>query len=145
MNLFVYGTLKRGFPNHLPLMYGVEYLGEGLSSNRYPLLIAGEWNSPVLIEEPGNGYQVQGEIYRVTEERLMEIDEFEGTHHPHGYYRKTIPVIPEFGLDKHSNMFFADTYFKKPPEIMHVSAGPLRLFPIQNQYIPRSQRNRVQK
>ena len=145
MHLFIYGTLKKGFANHDTVMKGTEYLGAGVSLNRFPLLIAGQWNSPVLMEEPGSGFQVQGELYRVAEEKLAEIDQFEGTDSPHGYYRKAISVIPNYPIDGGCVGILAYTYFKQPSGLMHVTAGPLRLFPPDNQYIPRSQRNTFPK
>jgi gamma-glutamylaminecyclotransferase len=52
--VFVFGTLKRGFPNHEG-MAGLTCLGHYRTVQAYPLVIAGQWFSPVMMPEPGGG------------------------------------------------------------------------------------------
>jgi gamma-glutamylaminecyclotransferase len=140
MLLFVYGTLKKGFPNHAGLMDKAEHLGTGTSLECYPLLVAGRWHSPVLKEEVGVGYQVSGELYSVDADTLTQIDTFEGTDRKDGYYRKAIIVVADHKRASRSDQVKADTYFKQPSAIKLVSEGPLRCFPNQNQYVPQTHR-----
>ncbi|XP_062862047.1 gamma-glutamylaminecyclotransferase B-like [Trichomycterus rosablanca] len=81
MHIFVYGTLKQGQPNHyrmLDAMNGkAEFLGRALTIDKYPLVIAGEYNIPFLLNLPGEGQRVQGEIYRVNDKMLKFLDWFE--------------------------------------------------------------------
>lgn len=89
-DVFVYGTLKRGQPNHKILLdrtHGrATFRGRGHTAEPYPLVIAGEHNIPWLLNLPGRGRRVAGEIYRVDEQMLRFLDEFEGCP---GMYQRT--------------------------------------------------------
>lgn len=110
--LFVYGTLKRGFPNH------AEYLGVEpvrapvLTVKRYPLLITGPSYVPCLMNAPGRGRRVVGELYEVDGETLARLDELEEVGRPWGYYRATIEVA---GSEAGAVPIEAATYFKDDP------------------------------
>ena len=56
VNIFVYGTLKTGEPNHYwfeeaSVSHGasVELVGAGVTQERLPLIIATEFNIPMLL------------------------------------------------------------------------------------------------
>ena len=66
IRVFIYGTLKRDFVNFHKIMGDATFLSVVTTQIRYPLIIAGKWNSPMLIEEPGFGYQVNGELFEVS-------------------------------------------------------------------------------
>lgn len=55
--VFVYGTLKKGQPNEyfMNIMENVEYLGVVETCTKYPLIIGGEWNLPMLLDLEGKG------------------------------------------------------------------------------------------
>ncbi|XP_019609767.1 gamma-glutamylaminecyclotransferase isoform X1 [Rhinolophus sinicus] len=80
-HVFVYGTLKRGQPNHKVLLDNTNgcatFQGQGHTVEPYPLVIAGEHNIPHLLNLPGQGHCVVGEIYTVDERMLRFLDEFE--------------------------------------------------------------------
>ncbi|XP_047410170.1 gamma-glutamylaminecyclotransferase [Sciurus carolinensis] len=92
--VFVYGTLKRGQPNHKVLLDSANgsaaFRGQGRTAEPFPLVIAGEHNIPWLLHLPGRGHHVAGEIYRVDEQMLRFLDDFEGC--PHMYQRTAVPV-----------------------------------------------------
>ncbi|XP_010602907.1 gamma-glutamylaminecyclotransferase [Fukomys damarensis] len=92
--VFVYGTLKRGQPNHQVLLDRVHGLaafqGRGHTAEPYPLVIAGEHNIPWLLHLPGRGRRVAGEIYTVDEQMLRFLDDFEGC--PDMYQRRAVQV-----------------------------------------------------
>ena len=71
-NVFIYGTLKRGYSNHDDKIKPEIYLGEYRTKECYPLVIANEWFAPVLLLEEGVGYQVSGELYCVDDKKLAE-------------------------------------------------------------------------
>ena len=77
MNLFVFGTLKKGFPLHAPMLDGGLYIGNFRTVLPYPMLIAGPWFAPMMLPEPGTGHRVRGELYRVEEAHLRRIDAVE--------------------------------------------------------------------
>ncbi len=67
--VFVYGTLKRGEPNHEEWLVkegkgNAEFVCEGQTVTKYPLVIASRHNIPFLMDIPGVGRQIRGEIYR---------------------------------------------------------------------------------
>ena len=57
--VFVYGTLKKGFPNHSLFQNKsigkALFMGEAKLSDRYPLVIAGTYNTPFLLPVKGQG------------------------------------------------------------------------------------------
>lgn len=92
--IFVYGTLKRGQPNHYRMFDSsngkAELLATACTTQKYPLVIATQHNIPFLLNIPGNGHRVQGEIYKVDEQMLKFLDDFEGV--PTMYQRTPIMV-----------------------------------------------------
>jgi gamma-glutamylaminecyclotransferase len=58
--VFVYGTLKRGEPNHhwiADTSKGFSrFIGIGKTVKKYPLIIATKFNIPFLLDSPGQGH-----------------------------------------------------------------------------------------
>lgn len=79
--VFVYGTLKRGQPNHYWLTNDVnglaEYVCEGVTNDSFPLVIGTRFNIPFLINLPKNGHCIVGEIYNVDDDMLNNLDKLE--------------------------------------------------------------------
>ena len=71
--VFVFGTLKRGFPLHDEGLRGATYLGA------------------YRTVEPGRGRRVRGELYEVSEDALAALDALESLHKP-GNDRVTVEV-----------------------------------------------------
>jgi gamma-glutamylaminecyclotransferase len=67
-NVFVYGTLKRGQPNHNLLQdenKGIKvFCGLGKSVNRFPMVISSRYNIPYVLDAAGKGNNILGEIYQ---------------------------------------------------------------------------------
>lgn len=80
--VFVYGTLKKDQPNYYRLFDASngksEFLGTAITVDKFPLVIAGVYNVPYLLNIPGTGNRVHGEIYKVDEQMLKFLDDFEG-------------------------------------------------------------------
>ncbi|XP_015609380.1 putative gamma-glutamylcyclotransferase CG2811 isoform X2 [Cephus cinctus] len=105
--VFVYGTLKRGEPNH-GLIQNAEFgyakfLGIGRTIKKYPLVIATKYNIPFLLKKPGIGNQILGEIYDVDTKMLTKLDELE--EHPSFYVRTEDDVLlsPESEIKSGNN------------------------------------------
>jgi gamma-glutamylaminecyclotransferase len=133
--LFIYGTLKRGFHNFDAARTGAIRDGFFHTIERYPLHITGPWGAPVLINEPGQGHQVYGEIHDVTVEQLLWFDEFEGCHLSHGYDRIKIHVA-----DGSNGLVTVDVYMKPRARIEAVRGEPLDVYPRDADYILPSER-----
>jgi gamma-glutamylaminecyclotransferase len=85
VNVFVYGTLKRGHCNHVYIADGI-FVGEAVTADRFALHVQGlprvDRDNPVS--------PIHGELYRVSTMMLTEIDRLEG--HPHCYRRSRVSV-----------------------------------------------------
>ncbi|XP_050960811.1 gamma-glutamylaminecyclotransferase B isoform X1 [Labeo rohita] len=80
--VFMYGTLKKGQPNYFRIEDAAngqaEFLARARTVEKYPLVIGSEYNIPFLLNVPGTGQRVYGEIYRVDQKMQKFLDKFEG-------------------------------------------------------------------
>jgi len=72
--LFVYGTLKRGKKNHYALM-NAHYLNESCTSLDYLLVDLGHY--PGMVEKQQDGFSIQGELFKIPYDLLVELDKIE--------------------------------------------------------------------
>ncbi|KAM0935448.1 putative gamma-glutamylcyclotransferase [Dioscorea sansibarensis] len=96
--IFTYGTLKRGFFNHalmqdLILAGDAIYLGHAVTATPLPL-VCGPYSVPFLLNLPGAGDRVRGELYSISPGALIRLDELEGTLRGH-YERLPISIREE--------------------------------------------------
>ncbi|MBW6424847.1 gamma-glutamylcyclotransferase [Rhizobium sp. XQZ8] len=96
MKVFIYGTLKRGFPLFEKGLCDTRYLGDVETVERYPMYIAGSFYGPMMLDRPGVGLQVRGELFEIEEERLQTLDELEAVGEE-GSFRSTVEVTPVGG------------------------------------------------
>jgi gamma-glutamylaminecyclotransferase len=96
MKVFIYGTLKRGFPFFDKGLEGAEYLGEVETVEPYPLYVAGSIYGPMMLDRPGEGLHVRGELFEIDEARLHVLDELEAVGQK-GSFRSTIRIAPVGG------------------------------------------------
>lgn len=95
--IFTYGTLKRGFSNH-ELLQDLMRTGDAVfkgtytTVEKYPL-VCGPYRVPFLLNMPGSGHRVSGEMYAVSAWGLARVDELEGTSRGH-YERLPVQLIP---------------------------------------------------
>jgi len=79
--VFVYGTLKRGEPNFSVLSTAKngfsQFLSEAETTTKFPLVVGTRYNIPFLLDRPGVGNFVKGEIFTVDEKMLEELDKLE--------------------------------------------------------------------
>ena len=120
--VFVFGTLKAGFPN-FAVNRGRRVGGVFRTLDRLPLLLVGERHVPWLIDSPGEGERVAGEVYEVDAAALAAMDELEGVGKPDGYHRATIRVRAEDDGTELS----VQIYMKRPDQLVRteVRQGPL--------------------
>lgn len=89
--VFVYGTLKSGFALHRRALGEVARTCHCRTVERFPMFVAGPWFAPMMMNEPGCGLQVHGELYEVDDTRLAAIDALELVGKP-GNFRVLIQV-----------------------------------------------------
>jgi gamma-glutamylaminecyclotransferase len=138
--IFVYGTLKRGYPNAHVGMPRATFIGEYRTMERYPLVIGGRWFSPYLINEPGEGFRVTGEAYLVDDAVLAELDELESVHLPDGYRRFEIAIEPMKAAVQELGK--AWTYLRERRHIDGIHDGPMETYPLDAGYVPAKERGR---
>lgn len=105
--VFVYGTLRKGGGNHERLLKGAQFVGDAKTKENYIMLASG---IPFVSEEAGPS-QIVGEVYDVTDEELVRLDQLE-SYYPEDlekswYKRQVITVI----LDKDQSETQAGIYF----------------------------------
>lgn len=120
--MFVYGTLKRGGEYEwVMLKAGGRYLGRAQLTTPYPLILD---RYPCLLDEPGKGFKVTGEVYQVEQSSgWQHLDWLEG--HPQEYLRRKEPVLLENGCAT-----LAWTYFYLFRDRLGAALIPVKEFPI---------------
>ncbi|XP_057774075.1 putative gamma-glutamylcyclotransferase At3g02910 [Salvia miltiorrhiza] len=93
--IFTYGTLKQGFSNHALLQEmmasgDAAFVGAARTLQRLPL-VCGPYRVPFLLNLPGRGHRVSGELYAVSPAALARMDELEGIGRGH-YERLPIEI-----------------------------------------------------
>lgn len=84
----VYGTLKKGYSNYQRYLRTSNHIASGVTANKYPLVVKG---LPYLIEREGKGYNVEVDIFSVSNDTLRDLDSLEG--HPNFYERKQTEIL----------------------------------------------------
>jgi len=122
--VFAYGTLKEGFPN-FRINKGHRVPGEFRTVQRFPLYLVGARRTPWLVNSPGEGEQVLGQVFEVDDAALLRMDRLERVHAPDGYRRLTIEVANrgEPGVVP----FAVFAYVKQPEQLVEetICSGPL--------------------
>ncbi|EOA14095.1 hypothetical protein CARUB_v10027235mg [Capsella rubella] len=108
--VFVYGTLKRNHANHFLLEDLISkndavFIGQRTTRLNHPL-VTGLYGIPYLINKPGSGQKIRGELYSVSKLGLARLDELEGIKVKH-YERLAIEVIEE----ESNGVVLAEAYF----------------------------------
>ncbi|KAJ3683764.1 hypothetical protein LUZ60_013991 [Juncus effusus] len=111
--LFVYGTLKLGFPNHhllsdLFLSGDAAPLSSATTVLPYPLLL-GPFSVPFLLPLPSvpNSHLISGELISVSPHALSILDSFEGVSIGN-YERDRVSVRGENGEEIQAEAYFAN-------------------------------------
>jgi gamma-glutamylaminecyclotransferase len=120
--VFVFGTLKAGFPN-FGVNRGRRVGGVFRTVDRLPLWLVGDRHVPWLIDAPGEGEHIAGEVYEVDAAALAAMDELEGVGRPDGYHRATIRVR----ADGDGAEWPVQIYMKRPDQLVRAEMrqGPL--------------------
>lgn len=115
--IFVYGTLKEGFPN-FALNPGRRMPGTFRTCQPFPLYVVqlpAEDRAPWLVNQPGQGAQVSGQIFEVDDATLQSMDRFEEVGVPTGYARLALELEP---ADQPGGVLRAHAYMKAPHQLV---------------------------
>jgi gamma-glutamylcyclotransferase (GGCT)/AIG2-like uncharacterized protein YtfP len=104
-NVFVYGSLKRGFINH-SLLQGQQFIAVARTQPRYKLYTLTSY--PAMVEAAAGGRSIEGEIWAVDSACLARLDILEDT--AHGMYAR-VPIAllpPHFALPVEGYLYLFD-------------------------------------
>ena len=120
--VFVFGTLKEGFPN-FATNRGTRLQGSFTTVDRFPFYLVGDRHSPWLVNAPGQGSSVVGQIFEVDDEALAAMDKLERIAEVDGYRRIELTVRAV----ESSAVISVYAYLKQPKhfEPSQVRLGPL--------------------
>lgn len=129
--VFVYGTLKEGFAN-FGINRGERVPGRYVTELALPMYILGAQQVPWLVNRPGEGEPVRGELYRVDDAVLADMDRLEQIDEAGWYRRETIRVraLDAHGAAGTGPLIEAFVYFGDAARVSRetVHAGPLPEF-----------------
>ena len=114
MLIFVYGTLKEGFPN-FAVNRGVRVAGEFRTLLALPLMLVSERHTPCLVWQPGQGFRITGQLFDADAAALAPMDELEGLGQAGGYERRSLLVVP--AADDRGSPIEAQVYVKQPAQL----------------------------
>ncbi len=96
--LFVYGSLKEGFPN-FHVNRGTRVGGHWRTAEPHPLHLHRN-RLPCLLPLPGQGLHVRGQLFAVGPAELAAMDALERVGEPGGYARVPLEVVAEDGGER---------------------------------------------
>ena len=111
--LFVYGTLRTGLPNG-NFMDKYTLVSKATTVEKFPMVIASPFNIPFVLNKPGTGFYIRGEVYDV-ESDITALDKFENV--PMVYSRKAIQVILDSGAEESAFIYILENY---RPELLNL-------------------------
>ncbi len=135
--IFVYGTLKEGFAN-FGINGGKRVPGEYETALRFPLYVIGQHYVPWLVEEPGVGHHVSGQVYEVGRNELSRMDELERISEPGWYSRAPILVLRRDAASREEleTQVYFGSRSRLESDVVHV--GPLEEFTLEHDEMYRS-------
>lgn len=130
-HVFVYGTLKEGFAN-FGINAGRRVPGAFRTVQRYPLYIIGKLFLPWLVNQPGTGEQVLGQVFQVSEQVLRDMDVLEQIDEE-GWYSRLEIQVEEIGAQNQPPLRVF-VYFGASERVAReqVHAGPLTEFNVEH-------------
>ncbi|MEZ5704700.1 MAG: gamma-glutamylcyclotransferase family protein [Burkholderiaceae bacterium] len=113
--VFVYGTLKEGFPN-FHLNPGRRVPGTFRTRQPFPFYVVQlpiEDRAPWLVNNPGEGVPVVGQVFEVDAATLEAMDAFEEVGLPTGYVRVELELLPAGDSGTGADAVRAHVYMKE--------------------------------
>jgi gamma-glutamylaminecyclotransferase len=128
--LFVYGSLKEGFPN-FHVNKGRRRPGDFQTVDALPLYLF-RGRLPCLLPQPGKGLKVRGQLFEVDATALGAMDVLERVGEAGGYARQRIQVAQ--AGDEPAQAIEAEVYMQSPELLDQPGAhvGPLAEYTAKN-------------
>jgi len=106
VNLFVYGSLKKGFDNH-GILSKATYISKARTVRKFAMYEAKNKEYPYLIKNQALNH-IYGELFKIRRKDLLQkIDIFEGS--PDYYTRDSININTRSGNKRAFTYFYVDT------------------------------------
>jgi gamma-glutamylaminecyclotransferase len=133
--IFVYGTLKQGFCN-FDVNAGRRLAGDFETVDRWPLYVIGALGLPWLVDTPGEGHCVVGQLFDVEPADLVRMDALERVTQP-GWYTRTPLSVRAPGT--HGAEIRAEVYFGCASRLAtdEIHLGPLAEYALDHQRLYR--------
>jgi gamma-glutamylaminecyclotransferase len=128
--LFVYGSLKQGFPN-AHVNQGRRVAGTYQTVQPHPFYLL-NGRLPCLFPQPGHGLQVRGQLFEVGERELALMDALERVDEPGGYRRVVIAVQAVQGHENRTEEAFV---YVQDPALLQAPGphpGPLSEYTLEH-------------
>jgi gamma-glutamylaminecyclotransferase len=137
--VFVFGTLKQGFPN-FAVNRGRRIGGVFRTVLPHALYLVGERCVPMMVDVPGSGQCVAGELYEVDAAALAAMDALEGVGRADGYHRKALQVQAA-----DATVVMAQVYMKHTEQVTlgDVRDGPLAEYTLEHAALYRKRGERA--
>lgn len=123
--VFVFGTLKKGFPNFN--QNKGTYFGEYETLDAYPLYLVGERHSAWMVADKGQGHPVKGQVFQIDDAGLALMDKLERTHEEDGYQRVALKVKPSKVVSSETDSAMSVYAYMKPKHLLNVQDIKLEL------------------
>ena len=120
--IFVYGTLKEGFCN-FHVNRGRRVDGDYATVQAHALYILGPRHLPWLVQQPGQGGPVVGQLFEVDDTTLTDMDRLERITDPMWYRREALAVRPVEGGTERTVWVYMGSLERMAVEAIH--AGPV--------------------
>lgn len=134
--VFVYGTLKRGFPNYDKWMKPFKYIADGITQEKFQLIVGGPYYSPILLNELGEGHKICGEIFEVDDAGLKILDVLESIGKSNGYKR----IATNAQYSNSPDILNVWIYVKNRTAVDQIHSELTNEYKLDERYIPVSQR-----
>eukprot|EP00930_Biecheleria_cincta_P061145 TRINITY_DN4670_c0_g2_i1.p1 TRINITY_DN4670_c0_g2~~TRINITY_DN4670_c0_g2_i1.p1 ORF type:complete len:1291 (-),score=214.94 TRINITY_DN4670_c0_g2_i1:58-3930(-) len=133
---FVWDDLKENFPKHDKTVLS-KLVGLGISSQAFPLIVptrarcddpncAIVHQHPALLDKPGMGYNIKGEVHELKPDTFKHLDVYfgyYGTGNPANMHvRRLIPVRIQGGKEVHAHCYFDTAADNKMNELQDGTA-----------------------
>ena len=129
--IFVFGTLQAGHRN-FHVNRGARVGDHVVTAQPHPLYLIGRYRLPWLLNRPGEGMPVVGQLYAVDETTLAAMDVLERLDDPLWYQRRRIRVRPQDaapGVAEHEAWVYFGSEAGFAGQAVH--AGPLAQYTLE--------------